>query len=127
MKLLVVSSRVCRFGPVPWNAVSSSSTTVRSDCVGTELARLSRLVSSPCTGGGVWVRACGMVRAGRQVRAAVGAGPQVDVLLADRRPVRDDRLRVGRDLRVAGVDVQLDADAVLGQAERADRPTVTPR
>ncbi len=59
-------------------------------------------------------------RAVLQERSVVALGPQVDVLLADRRPVGHHGLHVGGDSRRAGFDVQRHLDPAAGQPDGAD-------
>ncbi len=55
-----------------------------------------------------------------QVRAAVAGRLEVDVLLADRRPVRDHRDRRGRDVRGVVVDLEVGLQPGRGEPHVAD-------
>ena len=101
-----------RSSPPSWNAAPNSSTTVRRSCFGTELTRSLVSLSHLDVEIGIAVFDIGDVATVGEVGLAVGLRLQLDVLLADRRPVADQRLGVGRDLVLGLVDVEVDVDAV---------------
>ncbi len=58
MNWLLLSSSAWRFCACPLKASPSWSTTVRSDCSGTDSVRVLTLVSMEVTGAGMLVSAC---------------------------------------------------------------------